>query len=738
MGGPRGPGFVRALEALLLVGTVMVLAGADWPSYLGDGQRDGAAADTSISPANASQLTTLWSFKTDGPIATTPAVVGGVAYVGSWDGYEYALDAVTGAMRWKTYLGVTNVPPCNPPVMGITSSATVQNGVVYVGGGGSNWYALDANTGAILWSVPTGDNSASGGHYNWSSPLILTAADRNTYAYIGVSSDCDSPLVQGQLIQVDVNTHAVVHTFKVVPDGHIGGGIWTSPAADPATNRVYVTTGTIAGSDTASAQQHSEAILALDASNVCSADPACGTPLDAWQVPPSARTTDSDWGTTPTLFTDENGKPLVAAINKNGIAYVWNRGNLAAGPVWQTQIAVGGECPQCGNGSVSSGAFGGGALYLAGGNTTINGAAAKGSVRAFDPATGNIVWQHAAAGVVIPALAYDNGLVIDGAGATLEVLSASTGSRLFSFTAAKVFYGAPSVANGEMFAGSVDGNLYAFGLPSMNSGGPPPTAGYTLDGLGGVHPYGGAPSIAASAYWPNWDIARGLALRPDRVSGYTLDGWGGLHADGAAPAITNGPYWQGWDIARGVVIDTCDGDTSGGSGYVLDGWGGVHAFGTAPAVDISMWREDWDIARGIVLNPCSSSPTSGYVLDGWGGLHPFQTHGAAPIATPAVSAWWAHWDIARGIVITSAGSGYVLDGYGGVHPFGGAGALTASAYFSGQDIARTVTYSAALNGGYVLDSYGGLHPWWINGQGPIANPYNPNHWGWAIARGEAQ
>ncbi len=71
--------------------------------------------------------------------------MGGVVYVGSWDGYEYALDATTGRMKWKTFLGITNVPGCYPPAAGITSGTAVQNGVVYVGGGDDYWCALDAN-----------------------------------------------------------------------------------------------------------------------------------------------------------------------------------------------------------------------------------------------------------------------------------------------------------------------------------------------------------------------------------------------------------------------------------------------------------------------------------------------------------------------------------------------------------------------------------------------------------------
>ena len=69
----------------------------------------------------------------------------------------------------------------------------MQNHVVYVGGGDSYWYALDAYTGAILWKVFTGDTSADKGFYNWSSPLIY-----NGFAYIGIASNCDNPLVTGQ------------------------------------------------------------------------------------------------------------------------------------------------------------------------------------------------------------------------------------------------------------------------------------------------------------------------------------------------------------------------------------------------------------------------------------------------------------------------------------------------------------------------------------------------------------
>src|SRR5258706_3824935 len=208
----------------------------DWPTYLHDAARRGASNVSIPSTANAGQLGPLWTYATGGAIAAQAAIVGGTIYVGSWDGYEYALDGATGAVKWKTFLGQTYPnSSCSPNYTGITSSAAVQNGVVFVGGGDSYWYALDAATGNVLWKVYTGDNSATGGHYNWSSPLLY-----NGYAYIGIASFGDCPLVQGQLLQVNLSTQQVVNTLNLVPNGRVGGGIWTSPAVDAAANIIYL------------------------------------------------------------------------------------------------------------------------------------------------------------------------------------------------------------------------------------------------------------------------------------------------------------------------------------------------------------------------------------------------------------------------------------------------------------------------------------------------------------------
>ena len=107
-------------------------------------------------------------------------------------------------------------------------------------------------------------------------------------------------------------------------------------------------------------------------------------------------------------------------------------------------------------------------------------------------------------------------------------------------------------------------------------------------------------NTASAIYWPNWNIARGMVEISGGTRGYTLDGYGGVHPWGAAPGVTTSAYWPGWDIARGLALNPCD--TSGQSGYVLDGLGGMHPFGGAPAVTTSAyWTADLAPALATAL-----------------------------------------------------------------------------------------------------------------------------------------
>jgi outer membrane protein assembly factor BamB len=77
-----------------------------------------------------------------------PAYSDGVGFFGSWDSYFYAVDAKTGAEKWRFHGGED---PLMHNQVGFQSSPAVVNGVVYVGCRDSNLYAIDAATGKEKW-----------------------------------------------------------------------------------------------------------------------------------------------------------------------------------------------------------------------------------------------------------------------------------------------------------------------------------------------------------------------------------------------------------------------------------------------------------------------------------------------------------------------------------------------------------------------------------------------------------
>ena len=92
---------------------------------------------------NVENLYKKWSHKTGSAVESSPAVVNGVVYVGSYDNKVYALNASTGALLWSYATGNS-----------VDSSPAVANGVVYVGSWDFYIFALNAKTGALLWNFP--------------------------------------------------------------------------------------------------------------------------------------------------------------------------------------------------------------------------------------------------------------------------------------------------------------------------------------------------------------------------------------------------------------------------------------------------------------------------------------------------------------------------------------------------------------------------------------------------------
>ncbi|MDQ2902759.1 MAG: PQQ-binding-like beta-propeller repeat protein [Chloroflexota bacterium] len=427
----------------------------DWTTYLGDNAHSGYnALESAINPTTAPHLQRLWTHNVASSISTQPVVTNGRVFWGSGDGYEHATDSNTNASLWATYLGVTHSIGCFTGTFGVASTATIATvGSTlrdFVGGGNGIFYALNAMSGAIIWKTVLG---SSPGRFIWSSPVVYAG-----HVYVGLASLGDCPLVQGELFEMNATSGTIEQTFHAVPAGCTGGGIWSTPTIDEATNLLYVTTGN--DGSCASAEPYTFAVVQLDATSLA--------PLSSWQVPPAQRGIDGDFGATPTLFNATiNGSAtrMLGVANKNGMYYAFNRSTISAGPVWTRQIATGGGgCPQCGDGSLSPSTWDGTALYAAGGHTFIGGQSCAGGLRALNPATGAIIWARCLlSGPVLAATMGVPGLVVVCQGHAVLIVSSLTGSPLFSFLDPKnLFYGAPVISGGRLYVGNLDGNLYAF------------------------------------------------------------------------------------------------------------------------------------------------------------------------------------------------------------------------------------------------------------------------------------
>ena len=80
--------------------------------------------------------------------------------------------------------------------------------------------------------------------------------------------------------------------------------------------------------------------------------------------------------------------------------------------------------------------------------------------------------------------------------------------------------------------------------------------GFVLDKFGGLHPFIASglalPAVPTTSYF-GFNIARGLLfLSGSSSAGYTLDGYGATHPFGGAPTIVNFPYWPGKDVAKNL------------------------------------------------------------------------------------------------------------------------------------------------------------------------------------------
>jgi outer membrane protein assembly factor BamB len=357
-----------------------------------------------VNQANVANLKPEWT-ATPGAGNTqftgSPMYSNGIIYFVSPNGTLNAYDHVTGNIIWQ-YVPQMGFPlyssPVVDPALNLVFFGTVPN---FDPGSPSPFYALDAQTGTLKWSMILPWNE-------YGFPTIAF----NTI-YVGTSRETGPGTVEA----IDeISGH-------VVWQNAANGGVWGSVAADTSTNTVFTSVGNPA--DTVNAYNATTGAL-------------------TWQytIPNSGPDDDPGSG-----ITVSNG--LVYENSKIGSIYAINEntGTLS----WTIPIGT----PH--NGDVSTQSVNdNGVLYVGSLDTNLH---------AINATTGVVLWKATTGGGIDSSPAFANGVVYVGSlDGKIYAINGTTGAILWSYTTGGPVYSSPIIVNGWLYCASSDGNLYAFSL----------------------------------------------------------------------------------------------------------------------------------------------------------------------------------------------------------------------------------------------------------------------------------
>jgi quinoprotein glucose dehydrogenase len=328
-----------ALSALLS-GQTTAPVGREWPVYGGDAGQRRYSPLRQITPANVRSLRIAWSFDTEetGGLQTNPIVVDGVLYVPTPTHRVIALDAATGALRWRFDSGI----PGRGPNRGVAYWRGDSGARIFTGQD-QYIYALDAVTGRPVPSFGDAgrvDLREGLGRDPELQSIRLTTPGVvfRDLLIVGGRAGENLPASPGHVRAYDVRTGAVRWTFHTIPwpgehgydtwptDAwtYVGGANnWAGMALDETRGIVFVPTGSAAsdfyGANRAGDNLFANTLLALDAATGRRLWHFQGVRHDIW---------DRDFPAPPTLITiTRNGERVdaVSQTTKHGHVFVFNR-----------------------------------------------------------------------------------------------------------------------------------------------------------------------------------------------------------------------------------------------------------------------------------------------------------------------------------------------------------------------------------------------------------------------------
>jgi polyvinyl alcohol dehydrogenase (cytochrome) len=419
------------------------------------------ARSAGMSASDIPKLKLKWAFNLgDVTVARSqPTVAGDRVFVATQTGAVFALDTDAGCTRWGFQAGP-----------GIRSGVTVgeANGTpaVFFGDGGANLYALNAQTGALIWKVHPTEHFAT---IATATPRYYKGVVYQPFASfeeaLGGDPKFQCCTFRGSVVALDASTGKTIwQTFTITEpakptrkstagvqqSGPSGAGVWSSPTIDEQLGALYVATG---DNYSDPPTQTSDAILAMDLktgrllwSNQLTENDAynngCAIPIPG--NCPEAKGSDYDFGQPPILVSLAQGKRALVIGQKSGMVHAVDpdqKGKI----LWQTRAGEGGALGGSQWGSASDGKN----IYVAISDIGIGGVADPKSPQGFrltlDPKKGG----------GLKALDLETGKIIWSAGpATACAAERSDCSPAQS--------AAVSAMPGVVFSGAVDGHLRAY------------------------------------------------------------------------------------------------------------------------------------------------------------------------------------------------------------------------------------------------------------------------------------
>ncbi len=186
-------------------------AADEWLTYGGTYDEQRHSKLDKINKENVSQLGVAWTYDlaTNRGVESTPIVVDGVMYVTSAWSVVYALDAKTGAEKWVYDPAVDRAVGVKACCDVVNRGVAVYDGKVYVGVIDGRLEALNAETGEVVWSKVTVDQTR---------PYTITGAPRVVNGKVLIGNGGAELGVRGYLSAYDTSSGDLVWRFYTVPN----------------------------------------------------------------------------------------------------------------------------------------------------------------------------------------------------------------------------------------------------------------------------------------------------------------------------------------------------------------------------------------------------------------------------------------------------------------------------------------------------------------------------------------